>query len=308
MKFYEAVTQPEHRLNKAWVELSRLGKRNIVDQFLVKQNKIDDLISYIRENHPELINHLDEDRVRSWQSAASNIMIIAGIFVKVFIAVVAFSFFVAWLGTDREELDRPKSDAYMERFARLDARIEEVFGQGYDFQLVEKIDPKISIGLRIDVLISQDSPYYSSIHHRIRQDIMNAKVGADQDMVVRILKLKKSWIDASQYDWCEPLHQKALLGSPDLLKGDAQIEEQKLARALLEQGLLSAPESDTDRVIPLPDWLVREVLSQSGLDLSSFERALANPEDRNRCAVEELLIEIVLADPERVPIETLRGL
>lgn len=70
LRFQDKVLDPAHPLNRAWKELQREGRANFIDRLRTGKQDVRTLLDGVRKNFPELEDHLDPQRVASWEQGA----------------------------------------------------------------------------------------------------------------------------------------------------------------------------------------------------------------------------------------------
>lgn len=313
MRFHEKVQQPEHPLNKAWVELSRPGKSNLIDRWRVKREHVYQLLTGIRERYPEVESYLDDERVASWeypqQSSGGG-----GLpwWIAIIVIVTVFRIASTSGGTDISGSDplplptisSPKLDP-----SAFDARIEALFGEGVDFETVQQIDPVFADQLRNAM---QTEGYgYMRIEGFVRTQAYRASSIAEFDELIALGELKRVWFAAAQQDNAD-VCRNVMAGdfqSRALLLDDAQAKrEQTQLRKLLDAGVLNHLEGRSASNFSVPGWAIERVIQRSGLSEDQVAEALTNPGSDRRCLVESVLLGVVLEEPRRVSLDLLRAL
>jgi hypothetical protein len=92
------------------------------------------------------------------------------------------------------------------------------------------------------------------------------------------------------------------------LNGVERLRERVLLRQLLEAKVLGHDMKQRTTQFAIPGWVVSDMLGRSGLNEEALRSAMTDTANIDCCTAEIALMEVVLANPGRVPEELLRGL
>lgn len=311
MRIYEALQQESHPYHKEWVELTRNGKPTLAERLRIQRPRVQKLIVTIREKYPELEHFLDDYRVNYWEGSAGG----EGDGKSFGFGIVFWIVAIVMLARCASFADRnsdppiPEIDVSMQQSsAQLDEDIKHSFGADYTVAQMTQSDVKFMADF---LARSRSLDPTDDRQSLVRQRMVAARETADFETLVRIQEQRAAWLSSVQgqdAEICWPILDSSFRPTTAGSLGEPDEGERKLARDLLEKGLLSNTVTTEDRRLPLPDWLVSDARKASGLSEEAFQRSLTNPEGANRCLVVQSLLKNALKAPGRVPIETLRGL
>lgn len=319
MRFHDKVQQPEHPLNKAWVELSRPGRAGVLDRLRVNRLDVHKLLVGIRERYPELESYLDPERVVSWEGAGaasaegfSN----AGrgfggavLFVVLFFALIRA---VALLGVSGGETSAgnglpPPVVVAGPSEAEIDAAVASVFGPGTDMAKVRAADPVFADQLALGIRNAEDN---GGVDAFVRHKALQVAEIAEFEELVALGELKRLWLGAALRNpaQCRNVTAGDFRSLPLALGKAETAREQELLRRLLDAKLLNHRSSKRTTSFSVPGWAVDKMLKKSGLGIDELTAAFKDPEHPKRCLVDLTLAEVILAEPGRVSAEVLRAL
>ncbi len=310
MRFHEKVQQPGHPLHKAWVELSRPGTAAIVDRLKVKRLDIHKLITGIRDRYPELESYLDPKRVASWNpkpdAGAGGLGPMSGIFLLLAVLAVP-SLFAQFAPRSDDSAPIVSVGESQLMQAEIDAQVITIFGPGTDIKVVQAEDPKLARELMMAI---KNSEIVVPLHYVRMQALASAEV-ADRTALEARAELKAIWLTAAQAKSAQ-ICRMAINGdlralTLDLDKKD-RAREQELLRQLLAAKVLSHMPKGGETRYSIPGWLVGETVKRSGLSQEELKAALTDPDSADRCKAETALMQAVIAAPDKVPDDVMRGL
>ncbi len=319
MRFHDKVQQPGHPLHKAWVELSRPGRAGIVDRLKVKRLDIHKLITGIRDRYPELESHLAPERVASWDGE-SGAVADGGRFkgtgfpqamIVVAIVFTLIRVFANVMGSDTAPENSPpvadSSVIYEEVFN--DTMLATVFGEDVTMEDVRAADPDFAAELREVIKAVGPSPSLVLTHVRLKA-LGSAEVANRAALEARA-ELKAIWLTAAKAQSAESCRMAVDGNLRDLsldLGEKDRAREQVLLREMLYAKVLSHMPKGGETRYSVPGWLVGETVKRSGLSQEQLKAALTDPDSPDRCVAETALVQAVIAAPDKVPEEVLRGL
>lgn len=315
MRFHDKVQQPGHPLHKAWMELLRPGRAGIADRLKVKRLDVHKLITGIRDRYPELESHLDPERVASWDpkpdtSAGGfgpSVVRWGLIAVLIGSALVRFGAGIADNDSDASAPSKEEVNAALVD-AQIDIAAPEVFGPGTNLAAMREADPVFVDQLRL--AMGQGSKADVALA-MARLKALGAAEVADTDNLAVRAELRGLWMAAAQRqstDVCRLVMAGDFIGLDLKLTEKQRAREQALLRQLLEAKLLSHMPKGGETRYSIPGWLVTDTLKRSRLSQDRLTAALTDPGSADRCKAETALLQAVVAAPQKVPDEVLRGL
>ena len=314
MRFHEKVQEPDHPLNKAWVELSRPGRANFIDRMRVKRMDVHQLLTGIRERYPEVESYLDEERVASWEGNTQSSGPGAVPWFIIVIVIVGGLRLIGDIESDRPLPVVPPISVTEPRGLTEDAlnqRLANLFGEGVTMIDVRAADPVFADQLRNAA--EYEPGRYTTLEGYVRSQAYRASSVAEFDELVALGELKRIWMAAAQQGMQSAAACKNVMvgdfNSIPLLLDDAQAERERvLLRKLLDAGVLNNLEGRAAGTFSIPGWAIERTIQRSGLSDAQVTQALRDPQNPNRCTVEYALLGVVLEEPGRVSAELLRGL
>lgn len=314
MRFHDKVQEADHPLHKAWVELSRPGRAGMIDRLRVKRLDVHKLITGIRERYPELESFLDPQRVASWEgesAAASEGRTRGGGFSGAVVIIIAILAVFRVLVPIVSDPDDPKADpvnaAAVER-AQSDLAAADLFGAGIGMDDVKAADAVFADDLGKMVRTVGYDPEEVLAYGRLKA--LQSGQAADFDALVARGELRRLWLLAAR---ASPELCRAVLGGdfaaqPLTLADASRQEEQRLMKRLLDARALSGTAQQGGGSFSVPGWLIEQTTARSGLAPATVSAALRNPEHAARCDLERAMLDVMLREPGKVPVELLRAL
>lgn len=314
MRFHDKVQAPDHPLHKAWEELSRPGRAGMLDRLRVKRLDVHKLLTGIRERYPELESYLDPQRVASWEgeSAAANEGrtrgggFSGGILVLI-VVVAVFRVLVPIMTEDGEDKPDPASVAAVEK-AQADLAAADLFGAGFGMDDVKAADAVFAGDLGKMVRTVGYNPEGVLAYGRLKA--LQSGEAADFDALVARGELRHLWLLAARGspELCRAVLGGDFAGQPLTLADGPRQEEQKLMKRLLDARALSGTAQQGGGSFSVPGWVIEQTTARSGLAPETVSAALRDPEHPSRCALELAMLEVMLREPGKVPVELLRAL
>ena len=313
MRFHEKVQQPDHPLNKAWVELSRPGRANFIDRMRVKREQVWQLLTGIRERYPEVESYLDPGRVASWENNEGS----AG--ANTTIALLCFFGFIAFARVAQvfEDSSPPLPEAPYEAVLpsgpdnlAFDTRLAALFGDDIDLAAVREIDPVFADQLAEAKRAEEFGFRRNSIESLVRNRAWRVTSHAEFDELIALLELKRLWLGKAlgSPEQCDNIRAGDFESIPLNLDSDDQAREAALLRKVLDAGLMGNLTVAGASNFNVPGWAVEDLIARTGLSEDQLAAALQDPDDARRCLVDYTLLEIVLQQPGRASVDLLRGL
>ncbi len=316
MRFHDKVQEPDHPLNKAWVELSRPGRAGFMDRLKVKRLDVDKLLTGVRTYYPELESYLAPERVASWEgdtneSGVSDTgpKVVRGIFIVML--VVALPRIAAHLTNppqdDPQALVAEATEAM--NATETDLAVADIFGEGVDMADVRAADPVFADQLRFAL---EGTAYHGRMPLALaRRKALEAGEVADFDALVARAELRRLWLTVAKRQgggMCQKVMQFDFADRP-LEMGELERDrERKLLRRMLEAKVLSHEMKQPDMQFAIPGWVVSAMIDRSGLSEEALRAALQDTASYDRCTAEIALMDVVLQEPGKVPEEVLRGI
>jgi hypothetical protein len=316
MRFHDKVQLPDHPLHKAWTELSRPGRAGIIDRLRVKRLEIDKLLTGLRQHYPELESHLAPERVASWEgdTNASGVSdtgpkVVRGVFIVLLVLAVPrlISSFTDPRSDDPAAVVAEAAEAL--NAAEIDAEVADIFGPGVGMAEVREADPVFADQLRFAL---NGTAYQGRMPLALaRRKALEAGEVAEFDDLVARAELRRIWLTAAKRQgggMCQKVMQFDFADRALKLNGVERIRERVLLRQLLEAKVLGHDMKQRATQFAIPGWVVSDMLGNSGLSEEALRSAMTDTANIDRCTAEIALMEVVLANPGRVPEELLRGL
>jgi hypothetical protein len=314
MRFHAKVQEPDHPLHAAWVQLSQPGRARFADRLRVKRLDVYKLLTGIRRNFPELEQHLDPQRVASWDAkwpaeGAPGLVprIIRGVFIV--LLVVGFPRLIGNILEPGEDPGDPPRVGVERRLteAELDTSVHNIFGTGITMASVRAQDPKLAR----EVEIAANKPEIIAPRDYVRMQALASAEVAPRAALVTRAELKAIWLTAALAQGGEVCRKliAGKLGEAALdLSFEDRVREQGLLRKLLSAKVLSHRPTGGEVRYAVPGWLVEDARRRSGLALERLKAALGDPDSSDRCKAEAGLVAAAAAAPGKVPDEVLKGL
>lgn len=314
MRFHEKVLEPDHPLHKAWAELTRPGRAGMLDRLKVKRLDVHKLLTGIRTRYPELESYLDPARVASWEGesagAADGRARSAGFSSAFWVLIAVFAVLrvlVPVLSDDGDEKPEPPSTAVVEA-AQANIAAADLFGGGVGMDEVKAADAIFAGDLRKIIKASGFSP--DLVRAYGRQKALQAGAKADFDALVARGELKRLWLFAARGspDMCRAVLQGDFAAQPLVLDEAARQREQALLKRMLDARALGLAGRQDGGSFAVPGWVIDETTRRSRLSRETVIAALRDPEHASRCAMELAMLDVMLKEPGKVPVELLRAL
>lgn len=308
-RFQEAVLDPKHIYHKAWLELQRPGRKDLLSRLRTTRSDVDKLLTGIRRNFPELENHLDPDRVASWQAPARfRIGLRKGwwVFVLLSAAVrLAISFSQPDAAPPAQLSPQALLVQQQQQGRAEQAALAAAFGPGHDRTWLEQRQPELAQVIQSNVRLqteagNPDAKVAQIASDLVRQRLFEARDAVKGDLLERIMRLRLAEMKVAQRTGpadCRAFVQTALLDPGKAALPDAlRRREQVLAVELAEAGKLTPIERRTPRSATVPGRLVSEVLDVTHLSIERVGAAMQHKaSDADNCAVTTALLQATLA-------------
>lgn len=316
MRFHEKVEQSDHPLHKAWKELARPGSASVIDRLRIKRLEVDKLLTGVRQHYPELESYLDPQRVASWEGTSAGYgvgdtgpKVVRG--VVILLLVLAVPRLIAQFTDPRPDGSAAPIAALIDvgpSDAEVDTAVADIFGAGVDMNGARAADPVFADQLRNAfnaAPFSDNSPLAFA-----RRKALEAGEVADFDTLIARAELRRLWLTAAARQPAG-VCQNVLVGDfttiPLELNDTERIRESTLLRKLLDAGVLSHQAKGESFSYTVPGWMVSELIDRSGLSDADVRKAMDDGTDANRCKVDGVLLDLVIANPGRVSAELLKA-
>ncbi len=314
MRFHEKVQAADHPLHKAWAELSRPGRAGMFDRMRVKRLDVHKLLTGIRERYPELESYLDPQRVASWEGESASAAegktrgggFSSGIWVLI-VVIAVFRVLVPIMTDEAEDKPDPASVAAVEK-VQADLAAAELFGSGVDMADVKAADGIFAGDLRKTVKTLGFSPDLVLAYGR--QRALQAGAAADFEGLVARGELKRLWLAAAlgSPEQCRAVLRGDFAAQPLVLDDAGRQREQELFKRMLDARALGAAAKQEGGSFSVPGWVIEQTTRRSGLSPDTVSAALRDPDHAARCAMELAMLDVMLKEPGKVPVELLRAL
>lgn len=315
MRFTEKVEQPDHPLNKAWVELQRPGARSFVDRFKVKREDVMTLLGGIRQRYPEVESYLDADRIASWEKPAPEWVgwLVQRMFL-LFIVVQALRFCADGI-PERGVDEMPQvTIASPDRGILLEEYVDELLGEAASVAELREVEPALAdrvSSLRQIAAREDDENAIREGAYVVRFLAYRAIETAEFDDLIRIHELRRrsaSFIRSLEGDQaCSKFLKEARLPDGFDFHEELRAEERKLAWSLVGKGLMDpGREPGGPETAPVPGWFTDAVIDRAGSTADQVSAVYAGEETPRDCSIRIAMLDVMLEQPGRVPTELLR--
>lgn len=309
LRFYQKVQEPKHPLHKAWKELTTPAQQGSRKGWFVSRADVEQLLSGVRKNFPELEHHFDHWRVSLWDKpAGSDVgtgwfsgwrLVLFGV-----ILMVQILRFAIPSGSDRDAASvAPPPAASASEQAVMDRAVTTIFGEGVTLDKVRDKQPDLAALFSANRTIarsesSSDDAYVGKVHDLVRERMyMTALVqkGALLDDVqrvrVRLLRAaqKASPAHCMTYVRTHRMAAEVTVPPSDLLR------ERDLARRMLDAAQLGPPQKVASGKASVPGELVGKVIDGTGIPEDRVRQAMGGKgSDADQCAVTIALLDAAL--------------
>lgn len=311
LRFQDKVLDPAHPLHRAWKELRREGRANFIDRLRASKQDIRTLLDGVRKNFPELEDHLDPQRVASWEEEAGGVggsgfswrLLWFGLVILIQIARFAGSG-----GSDGSKPHPPPFISPTEAVAsadyrpRIDEVVHEVFGKEASADWLLKRQP-VLMGEIVREIGEDGGPQGDNtalkarMVERVRERLYeNGRLdkGDNFELAMRTHLAQLKEAQAMGAPACANFRQTDDFGSMDI-SITLREQERAAARKFAETGNLasSAPRQGAKAMVP--GLLVEKVMARTNLGHERVAAAMqgkGTPEET--CAVTTALLEATL--------------
>lgn len=308
-RFQQKVLLPDHRFHKAWKELSRPGRAGPFKFLRVGRGQVEGLLAGIRKHFPEVEEHLDEQRVASWEQGGAvspttaAYLIVFGLMV---LGAVARNFGDSPPPpapppiVSQETAETPDSATVS---AAVEAALADNFGPEVDSNWLWMHQPDLAQTITANARYSLQQGEDSAAVMRKVTEIVRERVysegrlldGADFETTMRLRLGQLRAARASGASACVELMDSSWLDGTIPVPDTLRAQERRFAAALARQGLLKAPERREATSARVPGELVGQVMEATRLSEKQVAAAMrGDGSEANRCAVAIALLEATL--------------
>ncbi|EJL31157.1 hypothetical protein [Novosphingobium sp. AP12] len=304
-RFHAKVQRPEHRFHKAWTELRRPGRAGPLRALSANGADVRQLLAGIRKRFPELEDHLDADRIASWEGGS------AWPTVAIALLALALLSFLASLG---DSAPRPSSapnivggtqfaaDMRTIHAANVEA-VAETFGAGHDPGWLRQQDSSLSVAIEnlSRAAVQSGEGNGGAANHAVefvrRRLYLNGRATTGEDFE-RTMRLRLDLLKAAQAKdtaTCLLYLNAGQLPAAVPVPWTVRTRERELAASFAERGLLGQPALSGPTTASVPGALVANVIAATKLPKADVAQAMQGKgPDTNRCAVSIALLKATL--------------
>ncbi len=335
LRFVEKVQQADHRLHGAWIELSRPGRPTMVDKLRGSKADITMLLTGIRQRFPEVESHLDAERIAGWERRAAGWNAEAGIYVPeadrspTYVRYIGFGLFLVIMMISRlisptfdrtDPIDQPELELHQsaeETERAFDLALNQILGSTRDDAEIDILAP----GFRDQLRFMYSAGSGASGDHQAgigraralaRIYSENAKRAAEFEELVAIAEVRRRWLLSLLGEGKLGADCPLLSGGDGLelvvLDAEGHRAEQAMLIQLIYAGLFAEQPVREPLSAEVPGAVIDEAVAQTSLSDEQFRAALGDPDHPARCRMELGLLNVVLRQPGRVPVDLLRML
>lgn len=313
-RFQSKVAEANHRFHKAWCELSRPGKAGPLRFLRASTADVQGLLAGIRKHFPELEEHLDAERVASWETTRP----LSATTIVMLVVFALFAVAVAIGGSDPGRRSSgsisgdPLAPAMVPASTQQDTEVSdtiktaiiEVFGEGRDINWLLQHQPDLeqTIASNVRITLQNGEGRKAAIGkaleivrervYRNGRELSGADFTTTMELRLGLLKAARkqgtdTCISAMNSSWLDHT-----IPVPDSLRE----QERRFASALAEKGILKVPERSQATTASVPGPLVGQVIDATKLPEDRVRKAMGGAgSDADNCAVAIALLERTLA-------------
>jgi len=307
-RFQQRVLQPDHRYYKAWIELSRPGKAGPLRFLRTNAADVRGLLAGVRKHFPELEDHLDAQRVTTWESGSSiptAAIVLVGLLILAFLISLgdnrppeAVSFPAPDPATTKA--DAPDTAAFQQATA---AAVTEAFGDDWTIDTVRDRQPELAAAMQSNVRYALQNAEGEAGGVRkaietVRERSFFGGRAQTGDLFDAAMRVRLGLLRAARTQdtaTCAHYLTSALLPGDVAVPEAVRAQERKLGRALAERGLLAPPQREPPHSARVPGALVETVMAATKLSQARVAKAMQGQgSDADRCAVGIALLQTTL--------------
>ena len=316
MRFTARVQQADHPLHKAWVELSKPGRKSGFAFRRASKADVRLLLDGIRERYPEVEGHLDPERVGSWEATFEESPWTPWRVVWRIIGVVLFLSIVSSMFTRPTDgiPAAPPEIAWSEH--ELDDLVVELFGERFDDATLLAEAP--DLWERIQNISSRrgnspdhvdDSTKQMLIFLRGQTQLAARDADFETLLAIKQVKLELLRIVSQQDDsWaCLRYAREGLFPANVSVHENLRTRERELAARLAASNLLVPSDSEFPQTATIAGSVIERIMLSTGLSEDAVRDAIRDRGDpSNLCTYRLALLEAVLQRPAEASSDLLR--
>ncbi|HUD30282.1 MAG TPA: hypothetical protein VMQ93_15545 [Novosphingobium sp.] len=302
-RFQRKVAENGHRYHKAWVELGRPGKAGPLRFLRAGGADVRGLLAGIRRHFPEVEEHLDAERVASWEKGST--------WPTVAIVVVGLILLGFLFGLD-DPKSRTRASGGAEFAAEMRAiegasnfALPQALGPGFDMTRLRRERPDLARpieALSRAAVQSGSADAQADAAGRIvafvrQRTYLNGRTTTGEDFD-RTMRLRLGLLEAAKAKdaaACVRYLNSGELPADVAVPEDVRASERSLAASFAGRGLLGAPIPSGPTRATVPGALVGKVLKATKLGKEEVAQAMQGKgSDTNRCAVSIALLDATL--------------
>lgn len=313
MRFETKVLDPKHRLHKAWIELQREGRRDMLSGLRASKQDVRTLLEGVRKNFPELEDHLDAQRVGSWEgeSGTSGRKQFGGPrksywFIGVVVLIRLLIVFSHDTGSPQNSQFNPNDSAFVAKpdtLALEQDAISEVFGVSASTDWLTLHQPEMAKLIRAN--IASDEFAKTTKEETIRRIVVlireriyeNGREDSAKlfDGVMRLRLAQMREAQSLGTDTCTTFLTTDDFGNATVSPG-LRDREREFAYKYVESGSLDLPAQRAAANAVVPGAIVKRVMEATHLGHDAVAAAMVDKTDRaTKCAVTAELLQATLA-------------
>ena len=183
----------------------------------------------------------------------------------------------------------------------------ELFGPGITASHVREVSDGLWQTLLWQWSTDQEMPLDGPREY-LRTMMIEARGSADREQLLAMDRLYLAWLrQADSEEACREVTGRSFFdGVPHMSEG-ALVEERRIARQLLDAGLL-AWRNPQERDYAIPEDMIAQAEAQTELSAAQIQAAMADHADPRRCAATIALLQAALAEPSEASHSLLAGL
>lgn len=300
-RFERKVADKGHRYHKAWVELGRPGPAGRWRWLRAAGGDVTALLAGVRRHFPEVEQHLDPERVASWEQPTRwpTVAIVVG-----FLVLIRVLFGMSDLPPAPQTAPDPAASVQLVAIdAATTAATAEAFGKGYTSGWLRQHQSELAVAVEQIGRVAVQSGAGAQAAVRKTVDLVRQRTYLDGRTLTgedfdRTMRLRHDLLKAAQVK--DPAFCVIYLNSgtmPALVEvpGATRTAERSFAASLAERGLLVSPRPSGPTTARVPGALGAQVMRTTGLDRDAVAQAMQGKgPDAHRCAVAIALLEATL--------------
>lgn len=317
LDFIATVSAPGHRLSSAWRELTTPADRGGMRRWWMSGARVNELLTIVRRDHPQVENALDPYRVAWWEDRTNRVSPISQSFLVIFgfIALITVRVVLSGFMGNDNSIPGPVINPAYTISAEADKALGPILsgfgGEALTLDLISKGNkPLASDLLEAHRVALRDNLPWTVLSADV-EDLINAayKRGLDHATPTQLSELvrlnrdiARKYQPNSAFDCYDYLTRnkrgKAVLG-PEIKARQAQS-----VRMLLTEVDLSRTAQSSKKEVLIPNDLFGDAAKRAGMGTQAFRNALAIKPDpktekdaAQRCTARLALIDAMLDRP-----------